>query len=123
MVMESDFKRAKFIATLLDSQFNVAGIRFGLDPIINIIPWVGDVIGVLLSLYILNIAREAKVSTIDMIRMVGNIVIDFIVGFIPFLGVIFDVAYKANLRNLIILEKYIGRMRPEGKIIEGSIVS
>lgn len=123
MVMESDFNRAKLIATLLDSQFNVAGIRFGLDPIINIIPWVGDVIGALLSLYILNIAREARVSTIDMIRMVGNIVIDFIVGFVPFLGVIFDVVYKANLRNLTILEKYIGRMQPEGKIIEGSIVS
>ncbi|MDO8269454.1 MAG: DUF4112 domain-containing protein [Candidatus Levybacteria bacterium] len=121
--MESDFNRAKLIATLLDSQFNVAGIRFGLDPIINIIPWVGDVIGALLSLYILNIAREARVSTIDMIRMVGNIVIDFIVGFVPFLGVIFDVVYKANLRNLTILEKYIGRMQPEGKIIEGSIVS
>lgn len=123
MIMESDFRRAKFIATLLDSQFKVAGVRFGLDPIINIIPWIGDVIGVLLSLYILNIAREAGVSLVDMIRMIWNIALDFIVGFIPFIGVIFDVAYKANLRNLEILEKYVGKMQPKGKVIEGSIVS
>ena len=121
--MEADFKRAKFVATLLDSQFNVAGIRFGIDPVINLIPWIGDIIGAILSLYILNIAREARVSTIDLIRMIANIAIDFIVGFIPFLGVIFDVAYKANIRNLAILEKYMGKLKTDGKVIEGKIVS
>lgn len=121
--MEAHYKRAKFIATLLDSQFNIGGVRFGLDPVINIIPWIGNVVGVLLSLYILTIAREAHVSFFDMARMVGNIILDFIVGLIPFLGVIFDVAYKANIRNLKILEKYTGKMKTDAKVIEGKIVS
>lgn len=123
MLMEQDFRRAKFIATLLDDQFNIAGLRFGLDPIIDIIPWVGDIIGAMLSLYILNIAREAGVSAWDMMRMILNIIIDFIVGFIPFLGVFFDAVFKSNIKNLEILEKYVGSIRPEGKVIEGSIVS
>lgn len=121
--MESHYKRAKFIATLLDSQFGIAGIKFGIDPIINIVPWVGDVVGALLSLYILNIAREAGVSKLDLLKMVANIVIDFIVGIIPFLGVIFDVAYKANLRNLKIIEKYLGKMKIDGKVVDGTILS
>ena len=50
--------------------------------------------------------------------MILNIIIDFIVGLIPFLGVIFDVAFKANLRNIKILEKY-----SHGKFIEGKIIS
>lgn len=120
--MDDHYKRARFIATLLDAQFSIGGVRFGLDPILSIVPWVGSAGGLLLSLYILIIAREAKVSFFDFARMIGNIVIDFIVGFIPFIGVIFDVAYKANIRNLKILEKYIYIYRPEGKVIEGNIV-
>ncbi len=123
MDTELSFKKARFFARLLDSQFELFGIRFGVDPVVNLIPWLGDVIGVLLSLYILNIAREMGVSRVDLAHMVANIILDFLVGFIPFLGVIFDVFYKANIRNLAILEKYRGKMRTNEKIIEGTIIS
>ena len=120
--MDQQFKKAKFVAKLLDTQFNIAGIKFGLDPIIDLIPYIGDAIGVLLSLYILNIAREVGVTRFDMMRMVLNIFIDFLLGFIPFLGALFDVVYKANIRNLAILEKYEGKMRIKGKVVDGEIL-
>lgn len=116
--MERKIKTAKFLAKLLDNQFEVGGVRFGLDPILDIIPYFGDIAGAALSLYILNIAREVGVSKIDIMKMIGNIVIDFIVGFIPLLGVIFDVIYKANAKNVVILEKY-----SHGKFVEGQIIS
>mgnify|MGYP001267625660 CR=1 FL=1 len=116
--MEKRIKAAKLFATLLDSQFNIAGVRFGLDPIINLIPWVGDFIGAALSIFILHTAYKVGVSRSDMLKMVVNIIIDFIVGIIPIAGVIFDVVYKANVRNVKILEKY-----SHGKFVEGEIVS
>src|SRR5438128_1188400 len=115
--MENKIKAAKIFAKLLDDQFEIGGVRFGIDPILDIIPWFGDVAGVLLSLYILNTARQAGVSRVDMAKMILNIVIDFILGWIPFLGVIFDVIFKSNKRNITILEKY-----SHGKFVEGKLV-
>lgn len=115
--MERKIKTAKLLAKLLDSQFQVAGVKFGLDPIINIVPFVGDVAGALLSLFILRTAYQAGVSRSDFIKMIGNILLDFILGIVPYLGVIFDVFYKANIKNVKILEKY-----SHGKFVEGEIV-
>ena len=115
--MERKIKTAKFLSRLLDSQFDVGGVRFGLDPIINLIPWVGDIIGAMLSLFILRTAWQVGVSKSDLLKMVGNIVIDFVIGIIPLAGVIFDVIWKANLRNVAILEKY-----SHGKFVEGEIL-
>jgi hypothetical protein len=116
--MEAKIRSAKFFAKLLDSQFEIGGVKFGIDPILDIIPWFGDVAGFLLSLYILKTAKEVGVSKFDMLKMIGNIVLDFILGIIPYIGVIFDVFFKANIRNLEILEKY-----SHGKFVEGKIVS
>lgn len=118
MEPKTHLKTAKIIAHILDDQFSIGGIKFGLDPIINIIPWIGDAIGVFMSFYILYIGKKMNVGSLDMAKMIGNIIIDFIVGIIPFIGVIFDIAYKANIRNLRILEKY-----SHGKFIEGQIIS
>lgn len=115
--MDKKIKTAKFLAKLFDSQFQIAGIKFGLDPILNIIPFFGDIAGVFLSLFIIKIAIEIGVSKLDLSKMIVNIAIDFAVGFIPYLGVIFDVVYKANLRNIKILEKY-----SHGKFVEGEIL-
>ena len=115
--MERRIKAAKFLAKLLDSQFNIGGVKFGLDPIVNLIPWAGDVIGFLLSLFILHTAYKVGVSKKDFFTMLGNIALDFLVGLIPFIGVIFDIAYKANNKNVKILEKY-----SHGKFVEGKII-
>lgn len=116
--MERKIKTARFFAKLLDAQFEIGGVKFGLDPIINIVPWVGTLAGAMLSMFILHTAYSVGASKADLARMIGNIVVDFIVGLIPFLGVIFDVIYKANSRNMKILEKY-----SHGKFVEGQVLS
>ena len=63
-------------------------------------------------------SQECNVSKTDIIKMIGNILTDFIVGLIPLLGVIFDVIFKANIRNIKILEKY-----SHGKFVEGELLS
>lgn len=115
--MDKRIRTAKILSKLLDSQFNIGGVRFGLDPIIDLIPWVGDIIGTLLSLYILHTAYKVGVSKKDFLTMIFNIVIDFLVGLVPFIGVIFDVVYKANIKNVKILETY-----SHGKFVEGKVV-
>lgn len=115
--MDRRIKAAKFFAKLLDSQFDIAGVKFGIDPIINLIPWFGTVAGFILSLYIIKTAYQIGVSKIDLLKMVINIVIDGLVGFVPYAGIIFDVVYKANIRNVTILEKY-----SHGKFVEGELV-
>lgn len=115
--MDKRIKKAKFFARLFDTQFSILGIKFGLDPIVNIIPYFGSIAGALLSLYILKIAYDIGVSKMDFMKMIGNIVLDLLVGAIPYLGIIFDVVYKANTRNVAILEKY-----SHGKFVEGEIV-
>jgi hypothetical protein len=116
--MERKIKKAKIAAKLLDSQFDFYGIRFGFDPIIDIIPWFGDVAGLILSLYILNIAKDVGVSKSDMLKMIFNVLLDFIIGIIPYLGAVFDIFFRANIKNLKILEKY-----SHGKFVEGTIIS
>lgn len=121
--MEEKIKTARMMAKLFDSQFEFAGIRFGLDPLINAFPILGNIVGLALSLYILKIAGEIGVTNIDKARMVFNIIVDFVVGGIPFLGVIFDVFMRANTRNIKILEKYSTGFIPNEKVINAEIIS
>ena len=121
--MDRKIKIAKLFATVLDSQFEFAGIKFGLDPIINLIPFLGNFIGTALSFYILKIGREIGVSNLDLFRMILNIFLDFLVGAVPFVGIVFDVVVKANIKNIKILEKYQNKTFQRDKIIEGQIIS
>lgn len=89
----------------MDSQFSIPGIpyRLGWDGIIGLIPGVGDLITSTVSLYIIVEAQKLGVSRWTTLRMVGNLLIDVAVGAVPVLGDVFDVAFKANLRNLRLL--------------------
>lgn len=115
--MDHHVKNARFLANLMDKQFRIGGISFGLDPLIGAIPVLGDALSVALALYIYYIGRQMNISRWDRWKMITNIVIDFLVGIIPLLGDIFDIAFKSNIRNLKILEKYT-----KEKFIEGEIV-
>ncbi len=115
--MEKHLKLAHFLATLSDTQFKIGKFRFGIQPIIGIIPVIGDLFGLLLSLYVYGIAHKMKVSKWHRFVMIINILIDFVVGLIPFAGDLFDFAFKANYRNYKILLKY-----RNGKFVEGEIV-
>ncbi len=94
------------LARLLDSAVGVpgTGVRFGLDPVLGLIPGAGDVAGAALSGYMVLVARELGASKAVILRMLANVAVDTAVGTIPVLGDLFDVAWKSNTRNLALLE-------------------
>lgn len=104
--MQSHLKLATFLAKLLDSQFKLFGIRFGLDFLLGLIPGIGDFISFCLSSYIVWIGYQLKLPMHAIVRMIALVVFDFLIGTIPVLGDILDLGIKANLRNLETIEKY-----------------
>ena len=101
--------RAKGLARVLDDLIRIPGtkIGIGLDPIIGLIPGFGDMAGGLLSTYILVVAARQGVPTSVLLRMLGNIALDSLVGVIPVLGDLFDFGVKSNRRNVDLLERYL----------------
>lgn len=115
--MEKRLNTARTIATLLDSQFKFGKVSFGVESFLGFIPFIGDVLGILLALYIYRVAIEMNVPRRHRLAMIINIVLDFLLGLIPFIGDIFDITFKANQRNVRILENHF-----QGKVIEGKIL-
>ena len=95
-------------ATLLDAQFRVPGttFRFGLDPIAGLIPGGGDLLTGFFSVMILVHAVRLRVPKIVIGRMLVNAGLDMLAGLIPIAGDLFDAGYKANLRNMALLERH-----------------
>ena len=101
---------------LLDSRFRIPGtsIRFGVDAIIGMVPYAGDLVSFLFSAgLVLTMARHG-VSGQVLARMLFNIFLDTVVGSIPFLGDVFDLFYKSNRRNYHLLEKHYGEGAYQG---------
>jgi hypothetical protein len=96
-------------AEWLDAGIRVPGtrLRFGLDPILGLIPGGGDAAGALLAGWILVAAVRLGASPATLIRIAANVVTDAVVGAIPLIGDLFDFAWKANLRNVAILEQHL----------------
>ena len=101
--------RIDALATLLDTAFIVPGtnIRFGVDAMIGLIPGIGDVITTAMSLYIVREARALGVPHHLIVRMLGNVALDGIVGAVPLLGDVFDVMWRANRRNIALLRNHL----------------
>ncbi len=99
-------KRVRWLSWILDNSIKVPGsnFRIGLDPLIGLIPGVGDLIGTALSSYIVVLAVSANVSAWTLTRMTLNILLESMVGVIPIVGDIFDATFKANERNRKLLE-------------------
>ncbi len=96
------------VARLLDSALPVPGtsFRFGLDPILGLIPGIGDLVSPLFTLGMLWQARDVGVPRVIQLRMIFNVAIDTLTGFIPLIGDLFDFAWKANIKNLALLERH-----------------
>lgn len=95
-------------SVLLDSAFRVPGTRvtFGLDPLLGLVPGLGDVTTPIFSALVLLHAVRLRIPRVVQLRMVLNAAIDFAVGFVPMLGDLFDLGWKANVRNLALLERH-----------------
>ncbi|HYO08964.1 MAG TPA: DUF4112 domain-containing protein [Tepidisphaeraceae bacterium] len=101
----TDLERVRKMAKLLDAQFEIAGIKVGWDAIIGLVPVAGDVATALIGVYPLHVARKHKLGRTVQARMAANLLIDWAVGAIPVVGDLFDIGFKANLKNLKLLEK------------------
>jgi hypothetical protein len=113
-VDEARWARLTRLARLFDSRFRVPGTdwRFGLDGLIGLIPGVGDAVGLLVALWILREGHRLGASKMTMLRMLGNIAADGVLGAVPLAGDLFDVAFKANRRNVDLLRRDLGRRVP-----------
>lgn len=110
-------ERLRRLAHLMDAAVTIPGTRFtiGLDAALGLIPGVGDALSALISGYIIAEAQRLGVSKATTARMIGNVVIDSLIGSIPVLGDLFDVAYRSNIRNLRLLGIDMGRKEPPSR--------
>lgn len=102
-------ERLRRIAWLLDRSIRVPGTRItlGLDPLVGLIPGIGDLVGGLFSLYIIVEAARLGVPRGLLARMGWNVALDTLVGEIPVLGDLFDIGFQSNMRNLALLDGYV----------------
>lgn len=101
-------QRLRKFSRLLDSSIPLpGGYRIGIDGFLGLIPGVGDIAGGLASSYIIIEAAQLGASTTTLLRMVFNVLLESLVGVIPFLGDVFDFIWKANDKNFALLEKQL----------------
>lgn len=103
--------RLRRVGWLLDNSIPIPGTRYrlGIDQLIGLVPGIGDLIGGVLSLYIILEASRMGVPRGLLARMGWNVAVDTFVGEVPVLGDLFDIGFKANLRNLALLDDYLRR--------------
>ncbi|MFC6964109.1 DUF4112 domain-containing protein [Halocatena marina] len=102
-------QRTRTVAHILDESMRVPGtnVRIGVDPVLGVLPISGDIAAALLSLYIVFEAARYGVPPRTLALMVLNIAVDIVSGSIPVLGTAFDAVWKANIRNVELLEAQI----------------
>ena len=121
---EAAVERMRAVAKLLDEQVEVPGtdFRVGIDPLVSAIPVAGDAVGAVVSLYIVAEAAYLGVSFSTVLRMLANVAIDAIGGSIPYAGVLFDVFWKANKRNLeLALDDLVAGVENGAAAVEGVV--
>ena len=108
---EEQIEELDRLARLLDSQWRIPGtsLRFGVDALAGLVPGVGDAATGLVSAYLIYRASRFDVPRSVLAVMVGNIVLDTVVGSIPLAGSVFDVFFKANNRNIRHLRRHLER--------------
>jgi hypothetical protein len=119
-VLKSDVDHARRLDALrglkrlLDEAFRIpgTGIRFGWDPIIGLVPWIGDALTAILSCAIIVQAHHMRVPRVVQLRMLMNVAIDMLVGVVPIVGDAADVLWKSNTRNFALLERHAAAHRP-----------
>jgi len=105
----SQVERLRALSRLLDTAFTIPGTRyrFGLDPLIGLVPGLGDAVSAVFSGYIILQASRLGAPQSVVTRMIANVALDTLVGWVPVLGDLFDVAWKSNLRNMALLDSHL----------------
>ena len=106
-----DLGHLRGLSRLLDNAFVIPGTRyrFGLDALIGLVPGLGDAVSALFSSYLVLQASRLGAPRSVVSRMIANVAIDTVVGGVPLLGDLFDVAWKSNVRNMALLEQHLSQ--------------
>ena len=101
-------RRIAAVAHLLDDIVRVpgTGVRVGLDPILGLVPFLGDLTSGVISAWIVVEAARFRLPGVVLAQMIMYATVDFLIGLIPFLGDLFDFGFKANTRNLALFHRY-----------------
>lgn len=128
--VEAALARITAVAKLMDSLFAIPGtrIRLGVDSLLGLVPVVGDIASQVVAAYLIWEARQLGVPKFTLWRMVGNTLVDTVVGAVPLVGDAFDVAFRANMKNLRLLQRHLEKQGYQtaapgaggkGRVIEG----
>ena len=127
--VEAALARITAVAKLMDSLFAIPGtrIRLGVNSLLGLVPVVGDLAAQAVAAYLIWEARQLGVPRLTMWRMIGNTLIDTVVGAVPLVGDAFDIAFRANMKNLRLLQRHLEKQgyqtaapaAGKGPVIEG----
>ncbi len=106
MSIHREIEFARRVVSVMDLKFSVFGIKFGIDPLLDIIPGLGNGLALCVSVYLFWIAFRLKVPIHVYARMFWNIGVDFVFGAVPYIGIVMDLFFRANVKNLALLETY-----------------
>jgi Domain of unknown function (DUF4112) len=120
-------RRVRVLAQLLDNSIPIPGTgwKIGIDPLLGLIPGIGDLAGALLSGYIVLEAVKAEVPAFTLVRMLVNVGIDTLLGAVPAVGDVFDAAWKSNTMNVALLEGHLAKTHadlPKNRNVIGAVV-
>jgi Domain of unknown function (DUF4112) len=112
---QSTLDRLRALTHVMDNAIVIPGteIRFGLDPILGLLPGGGDLLGSVLSVYLVFECIRLGLPKATLGRMLSNVLVDTVVGTVPVAGDLFDVGWKANSRNLKLLEAHLNDPTPQ----------
>ena len=125
---DTQLARARAVARALDSAIGIPGTKYrvGLDPLLGLVPGLGDVAGAALSGYIVLTGIQLGVSRTVVLRMLANVGMDTVAGSVPLLGDLFDAGWKANNRNVALIERHVASpdaTRRASRLMIGAVVS
>ncbi|MEZ2226950.1 MAG: DUF4112 domain-containing protein [Microcoleus sp.] len=113
----ASLRRLRRISNLLDNAIPIPGTKYriGLDPILGLIPGGGDLISSIFAGYVVFKSAQMGVPQETLVKMAANIVFDTVAGTVPVAGDLLDVAWKANVKNIELLDAHLGSPEPAGK--------
>ncbi|WP_164110073.1 MULTISPECIES: DUF4112 domain-containing protein [Sphingobacterium] len=120
--LKKDFLWVERVSLILDNKFNIGGFRFGLDPLLNLIPYAGQFIAFATSILLVLVMLRNGVGSKAAVKMLLNVIYDAFWGSIPLFGQIFDFFNKANQKNIVILREHYFENKHQGSA-KGLLIS
>jgi len=117
-------ERLRSITMVFDQAFAVPGTkwRFGLDALFGLVPGLGDIAGGIVAAYALSVARNLNAPAVIQLHMLSNIALDALIGMVPILGDLFDFAFKAQTRNLALLDDFVATPHKTARRSRGGLL-